>query len=109
MNNEDAKNDIVLKFRRNESDDGYGYGNNFTAECFGREDGEIDNDKYYGHEVLKCVHCHEDITDDILSERMSNNFEISICNLCLIPSNLPCGTCFQRTCNGGRRCEQRSP
>ena len=43
LNNDDAKNGIALKFRRNESDDGYGYDNDFTAGCFGHEDGEIDN------------------------------------------------------------------
>ena len=98
-----------MKFRRNESDNGCGYGDDFTVECFGRDNSEIEDDKCHGREVFLCIHCEGDVEDDILTERILGNFQVPLCGECLDPSNKSCGIYFQGTRRSGMDYEQYSP
>ena len=67
---------MVIKFRRNGSDNGYGHGDDFTAECFGCKNSEIEDNKYRSHELFVCVHCEGDVEVYILTKIMLGNFQV---------------------------------
>ena len=71
-------------------------------------EGKLEDDDYYGHEVFTCKYCEDCVKDDILEERMLGNYQVPLCEVCVNPLKSLCNTCFERTCDGGRRCEQFS-
>ncbi len=87
----------------------YGYTNDFSGGYLGTDNTDFDeDDDDYGRKVFTCKYCGDRIVDDILEERMLSNYRVPLCEVCVDPSNCPYNTCFERTCNGGVRCEQHS-
>jgi len=110
LGNEDAMNNIISKFKNF-----YGYGEDFDAKYFG----EIDMDEieyheeengiwnepndlienYYGNMLRECCFCHGATNgDDILEERMLDNWQPPMCELCFNIDNRPCCVCHERVC-----------
>ena len=104
---------MILRFETH-----YEYGENFNRTYFGAlnrdelvsawgeldSDGEVNEDsvenmEYFGMELWKCQFCDENTNgEDILSERMSDNWMVPMCGQCVNSDNRPCGTCRQHEC-----------
>ena len=54
--------------------------------------------QYYGIVIWECLFCGEDNDEDVISERLVDNWIVPMCNKCIDHNNTPCQKCLHRGC-----------